>query len=395
MKKNLLKGILTVAAVATVMIGGNKMTANAMTIEEFAAWGGLTVEQVKADAELYSFYQDIKCDDISMWTDDGSATAATASAVTTPAVAGVAVSHPEMLALVNADREVNGAGALVYSTDLEVIANQRAVEVMANFQSTEMANAIAANDYDAQCRIGHQGVRAGTSENAIWITSYGCETADTANIDWINSAGHHSNRIKADWTQYAAASYVDPVTGQETWVEVFADNSYKGPSTFDSARYVTDYPALAAASGNNQATTSIATTAGVPVSHPEMLALVNADRAANGTGTLVWNAGLEAYCISRLPVAMNNFHSVEYANARAAGDYAAKSAIGHSGAYERENLAWTGGSFGTDTAERHNTRWIESTGHHNSRITAGLTQYACASYVDPVTGDEVWIEAFK
>lgn len=143
------------------------------------------------------------------------------------------------------------------------------------------------------------------------------------------------------------------------------------------------------------ATTTVATTAGVPVSHQEMLALVNADRTANGAGNLTWNADLEAYCISRLPVAMNNFHSVEYANARAAGDYAAKSAIGHSGAYERENLAWTGGSFGTDTAERHNTRWIESTGHHNSRITAGLTQYACASYVDPVTGDEVWIEAFK
>lgn len=219
MKKNILKGILTVAAVATVMIGGNKMTANAMTIEDFAAWGGLTVEQVKADAELYSFYQDIKGDDISLWMDDGSASVATAGTVATPA--GVAVSHPEMLALVNTDREANGAGALVYSTDLEVIATQRAVEVMANFQSTEMANAIAANDFNAQCRIGHQGVRAGTSENAIWLTSYGCETADTANIDWINSAGHHSTRIRAGWTQYAAASYVDPVTGQETWVEVF------------------------------------------------------------------------------------------------------------------------------------------------------------------------------
>ena len=140
---------------------------------------------------------------------------------------------------------------------------------------------------------------------------------------------------------------------------------------------------------------AVPTATGVGISHPEMLALVNADRATNGVGNLAWNAELEAYCISRLPVVMNNFHSVEYANAEATGDYAAECAIGHAGYTERENIAWTGGSFGTDTAERHNTRWIKSTGHHKERIKAGFTQYACASYVDPVTGDEVWIEAFK
>ena len=139
---------------------------------------------------------------------------------------------------------------------------------------------------------------------------------------------------------------------------------------------------------------AVPTVAGIGVSHPEMLALVNADRTANGAGNLAWNADLEAYCISRLPVALANYQSPEYAAAKSRND-GSKSEIAHRGYTERENLAWTGGSFGTDTAERHNTRWIESTGHHKERTKVGFTQYACASYVDPVTGDEVWIEAFK
>lgn len=146
------------------------------------------------------------------------------------------------------------------------------------------------------------------------------------------------------------------------------------------------------------ATAPVATTstvAGVAVSHQEMLALVNADRTANGSGNLAWNADLEAYCISRLPVAVNNFHSVEYANAKASGDYAAQCAIGHAGFTERENLACAYGAFGTCVAEGRNEAWIKSAGHHRERLKAGFTQYACASYVDPATGDEVWIEAFK
>lgn len=228
MKKNIVKTMLkaaaTAAMVAAMFVGGNTLEAKAMTIEEFAAWGGLTVEQVKADAELYSFYQDIKGDDISLWMDDGSASVAAATPVATSTVTttiGVPVSHPEMLALVNADRAANGAGNLAWNTDLEVIAQQRVIEVMANFQSAEMANAVATGDYNAQCTIGHSGMRKGTSENALWVSDSYSETAEVANADWIGSAGHHKNRLKGGWTQYAAASYVDPVTLQVTWVEVF------------------------------------------------------------------------------------------------------------------------------------------------------------------------------
>lgn len=135
------------------------------------------------------------------------------------------------------------------------------------------------------------------------------------------------------------------------------------------------------------------TTAGVAVSHQEMLALVNADRTANGAGNLAWNADLEAYCISRLPVAMNNIHSPEMAEAKAKG--LNTSAIAHKGYTERENLTCAYAAFGTCTAESRNECWIKSAGHHSARIGIGYTQYACASYVDPATGDEVWIEAFK
>lgn len=226
MKKNIVKTMLkaaaTAAMVAAMFVGGNTLEAKAMTIEEFAAWGGLTVEQVKADAELYSFYQDIKGDDISLWMDDGSASVAAATPVATSTVTttiGVPVSHPEMLALVNADRAANGAGNLAWSADLEVIAQQRVIEVMANYQSPDYAAAeIAGTPTGA---VAHRGMRAGTSENALWVEVFGSETAEVANADWIGSAGHHKNRLKGGWTQYAAAAYVDPVTLQETWVEVF------------------------------------------------------------------------------------------------------------------------------------------------------------------------------
>ena len=226
MKKNITKAIVkvvaTTAIAATMFIGGNKLEAKAMTIEEFAAWGGLTVEQVKADAELYSFYQDIKGDDISLWMDNGSSSVAVATPVATATAnttAGVPVSHPEMLALVNADRTANGAGNLAWNADLEVYLQTRVVEVMGNFQSPEMANAIATGAPTNV--IAHRGSPEDIGENAIWVSdSYG-ETVEVANADWIGSAGHHKARIKAGYTQYACASYIDPATGEMVWVELF------------------------------------------------------------------------------------------------------------------------------------------------------------------------------
>ena len=222
MKKNIVKMVLTTALVATAIIGSNKLEAKAMTIEEFAAWGGLTVEQVKADAELYSFYQDIKGDDISLWMDDGSAPVAvvtpvaTATATTT---AGVPVSHPEMLALVNADRAANGAGNLAWNADLEVYLQTRVVEVMGNMHSTEMINSIAAGN--PSDKIAHRNMRNCTGENVIWVSDSYSETAEVANADWISCVHHHAIRTKVEHTQYACASYIDPATGEMVWVELF------------------------------------------------------------------------------------------------------------------------------------------------------------------------------
>lgn len=133
-----------------------------------------------------------------------------------PATAGVAVSHPEMLDLVNADRAANGTGNLVWSTDLEAYALQRAVEVSTNYSSPEYWNAY--NNGLPTSELAHKGCRAQTGENAL--LEYGASNATNSNTRWIVSAGHHQNRLLSGVTKYAAASYIDPVTGYETWVEL-------------------------------------------------------------------------------------------------------------------------------------------------------------------------------
>lgn len=231
MRKNIVKTMVKAIATTAMVIGiatTVKVDAQAaVTIEEFAAACNHTVAEVKADKELYDFYKYIKDDNLSDWLTGDSATTATATTATATtktsatAKAGEVVNHKEMLDLVNADRKANGAGNLVWNTDLEVIAQQRAVEAMANFQSPEMANAVAAGDHNAQRTIGHKGARVGTGENLIWVEDSFGETAEIENAEWIASAGHHKVRTKATRTQYACASYICPTTGQMVWVEIF------------------------------------------------------------------------------------------------------------------------------------------------------------------------------
>lgn len=261
MKKSIVKTMLKAAATTTmaaaIFIGGSKMTVNADEIDDFAAMKGMTVEQL-ADAcavdfnlseELVKYIYEVNGEDyyeateyIASRVDAGDYSWLTEDTTATQ-------SHSDMLGLVNKDRVKNGAGNLVWNADLEAAARQRAVEVMSNVQTEEFAIAYAAGDMTKINEIVHKGYTL--KENAIvsWSSNV---AAKTANNNWIASAGHHAQRIKAEWTQYACASYTDPITGMETWVEVFADNNFKGASTFDSIRYAADYPDLAAAFGNDK-----------------------------------------------------------------------------------------------------------------------------------------------
>lgn len=229
--------------------------------------------------------------------------------------------------------------------------------------------------------------------------------------------------VKADpeWMACYYSGYYDDSLGtyeeNVAWINSISDDSTASFKTavaevaFDSTRYAADYPDLAAAFGNdrnalyNHYTTNgvkegrkayytdgtpIAT-AGTSVSRYEMLNLVNADRAANGAAALTWNAELEAHGLERVKVVLANMQSPEFMEAWNNGDPYAN-IIGHRGHIYRENalLNWS-----ADTATNANARWIESEGHHDTRIDTEYTQYASISYIDPATGEEAWIELFQ
>ena len=223
MKKNIVKMVLTTALVATAIIGSNKLEAKAMTVEEFSQFTGVPVEVIMSDPAMVAMYEDVKNEDASVWLNGAEPTAQVVTApvatATVNMTAGVPVSHPEMLALVNADRAANGAGNLTWNADLEVYLQTRVIEVMGNYQSPEMANAIATGSPTNV--IAHKGSPEDIRENALWVSDSYSETAEVANADWIGSAGHHKARIKAGYTQYACASYIDPATGEMVWVELF------------------------------------------------------------------------------------------------------------------------------------------------------------------------------
>lgn len=102
----------------------------------------------------------------------------------------------EMLTLVNEDRANNGADALVWDSGLESIALERALEIASNFS--------------------HDGMRGCSGENI----HAGSSTAEGANSSWINSSGHHANRINPGYTKYACAYSYDGYGGW-CWVEIF------------------------------------------------------------------------------------------------------------------------------------------------------------------------------
>lgn len=258
MKKSILKGILGVAIMASLFIGGNKMEAKAGEIEDFCAMKGITEEElldrICVDDEFTNeYFTWVYAQQGMEWEESceivSNELMANGFFDNMPTINDITTAKIDMLKLVNKDRKANGAGNLAWNADLEAVARQRAVEVMGNVQTAEFEKARVNGDTAKLNEIIHKGYVL--KENAIVSGTSGV-TTKTANTNWINSAGHHSQRIKAEWTQYACASYTDTVTGMETWVEVFADKNYKGASTFDSARYAADYPDLAKAFGNDK-----------------------------------------------------------------------------------------------------------------------------------------------
>lgn len=266
MKKNIVKMLLTTTLAATAIIGSNKLEAK-------ACWGGtdtiakngmcicpecFTEETGKdslEDAYAYSVWatkrQDPTMSDAEVYASVADAQSKLGAGLTALEVS-TTVSHTNLLNMVNADRTANGAGNLAWNADLEAVARQRAYEVYQNAQSAEYVNALNTGDYAAQAAIVHTGSREGMRENAI-VSLYTGVAEKTVNQNWIASEGHHAVRVSAGYTQYACASYTDPFTGVETWVEVFADDAFlTNISAFDYQRYAADYPDLAAAFGQDR-----------------------------------------------------------------------------------------------------------------------------------------------
>ncbi len=254
MKKSWAKALLKAAAataIAVVMFLGTGKDVKAYSensLAEFAAAKGLPQWQVLLDTELYKEYLQYAYTDAEI-----AEMRATRDAFLNGGNAFLIITsyHKEMLDLVNADRAAYGAGALDWNSDLEAIANRRAYEIMRNAQTTEYINAVNANDYNAQCAIVHYGMVTGTAENALVSSYYGIKAA-TANAGWIASEGHHVVRVDKNYTQYACASYIDPQTGMETWVEVFGTGARTaGQLVFDHVRYMQENPDVAAVFGQD------------------------------------------------------------------------------------------------------------------------------------------------
>ncbi len=107
----------------------------------------------------------------------------------------------------------------------------------------------------------------------------------------------------------------------------------------------------------------------------DLLDLVNADRANNGAGALVWSAELEAYCLSRIDTIMENYSQNLWI---------------HTGYTRQENILVASAVLNAEIA---NQAWIDSDVHHQARITEGFSAYAAVFYCE----NGIWycIEAFS
>lgn len=233
MNRNIVKILLATAFAATVFIGSSKMEAKAVTLEQFADMGDISnTASVPASKSFdYKRYAAENPDVAAVFGQDEKAlynhytacgvkegrkayytdgTLIVKAAEDVHVVAGTVYSDYEMLDLVNADREANGAPALVWDEELEQVVMERVITCMNNYH-----NGVS----------GHIGETTSGGENlyyfhASYVSANGVDS-DFVNAGWIASEGHHKIRTDADVVTYAAAAYMDPATGDVVWIEVF------------------------------------------------------------------------------------------------------------------------------------------------------------------------------
>ena len=104
-----------------------------------------------------------------------------------------------LLGYVNADRTANGVGELTWSSELEEYCKNRLPVIVANY---------------------YAGIDVHTGWTELENAARGQRTASEVNQSWIDSEGHHTQRIYSGHTQYAAATYRD-ANGNIFWIEAF------------------------------------------------------------------------------------------------------------------------------------------------------------------------------
>lgn len=121
------------------------------------------------------------------------------------------ISGSSLLAMVNQDRAENnpGVGDLVWDDALYTLAQQRVYVVYDNYINGRWA---------------HEGINNTYGENAAYVYGRGIGPVSPSyfNSGWINSSGHHSNRLGLNYpyTKYAAVGYYDG-EGRTVFIELF------------------------------------------------------------------------------------------------------------------------------------------------------------------------------
>lgn len=127
----------------------------------------------------------------------------------------------KLLNMVNAARQAVGVNSLVWDTDLEAAAMQRAAEIAVSFSHTRPNG--------TNCGTALPSHLVYTGENI----SAGYANANAANTGWTNSQGHYANMINSSSKSMAAASFIYTSRTGDTctvWVELFSASPGNGMS---------------------------------------------------------------------------------------------------------------------------------------------------------------------
>lgn len=120
--------------------------------------------------------------------------------------------HQEILALVNQERQKNGAPALKLNTKLSKAAQGQAENMI--------ATGIFAHEIGGK-NVGDRATAAGYSWGRIGENIASGQTSATEVMDtWMNSEGHRKNILNAQF-QELGVGYAEAEDGTPYWVQVF------------------------------------------------------------------------------------------------------------------------------------------------------------------------------